>query len=233
MTEPKVPVGLTNQPFYVRETKTWAVDQERYRHDQGLYSIGEPALFVLMWKVEDHKNGYVRRCPRCYGNNDPRLTDASAILNQPTKAKCPMCFGTTFEGGVRAKVLRPAIFTDADDQETLSEHGVNHPQTVSVESTSDFRIRNQDYVFRADGSRWRLATPAKVTVRTGFDHPSQADDAISYAPAMASLEDRSTVAWIIPPNEDDLRQLLQSSGRYPDSKLDEVNGPLIPKAYTD
>ena len=43
-----------------------------------------------------------------------------------------------------------------------------HPDEVSVESTSDFRLRQGDYVVRADNSRWRVNTPQRVTVRTGY-----------------------------------------------------------------
>lgn len=226
-----IPVGLANSPFYVRETQNWAIDQERYRHDQALWTLGESAMFVLMWHVEDHQRGYVRRCPRCYEN--PTLSDAAKIYNQPTQNECPMCYGTSFEGGIRAKIIRPAIFTDSDDQERLDRRGATHPQSVSVETTSDFRYRNNDYVFRADGSRWQLAAPQRVMVRTGFGHPSQADASMGYAPTMATLEDRTSVAWKIPPNEDDLRLILSAPSRYPVSQTDLVNGDLIPRGYTD
>lgn len=227
------PIGLANTPFYVRERKDWAVDQERYRHDQGLWQVGELAMFVLMWKVEDQQNGYVRRCPRCYDNADDLTARASKIYNQPTQNQCPMCYGTTFEGGIRAKLIRPAIFTDSDDQERLDEHGTNYPQSLSVETTSDFRYRNNDYVFRADGSRWQLAAPQRVTLRTGFGHPTQAADSMGYATAMATLEDKTSVAWKIPPNIDDLRSILAAPSRYPVAQTDIVNGPLIPTAFTD
>ena len=233
MTEPQPPIGLANSPFYVRERKNFAVDQENYRHDQAMYTIGELAMFLLMWKVEDHKNGYVRRCPRCYTNTDVNLARSTSAYNQPTLNKCPMCYGTTFEGGVRAKIIRPALFTDTDDQETQAEHGVKYPQTTSVETTSDFRYRNGDYVLRQDGSRWQISTPQRVTVRTGFGHPTQQNDSIGYASAMATLEDKTSVAWIIPPNEDDLKSLLAPSAHYPIAETDLLNAPLVPDGYTD
>lgn len=227
------PVGLANSSFYVRAKQDWAVTQENYRHDQAMYSIGEQAYFLLMWRVEDHLKGYVRHCPRCYDNNDPLLARASNALNQPTQNKCPMCYGTTFEGGVRAKIIRPAVFTDTDDQEVSGEHGTTYPQTLSVESTSDFRFRNGDYVIRADGSRWQLAAPTRVTVRTGFGHPSQGEDSIGYSAGMATLEDQTSVVWMIPPSNDDVKIYLQAPDRYPTVDIDQTNAPLIPDAWTD
>lgn len=233
MSSPQKPIGLSNQPFYIRTPKPWAVDQENYRHDQAMYAIGEPAMFVLMWKVEDHRLGYVRRCPRCYDNSDAKLAQASAAYNQPTQNKCPMCYGTTFEGGVRGRVVRPSIFTDTDDQEVVAERGVKYPQTLSVESTSDFRYRAGDYVFRTDGSRWQLSSPQRIQVRTGFAHPTQQTDSIGYATTIATLEDKTSVAWMIPPSEDDLKQALFPQERYPVFQVDQTQGPLIPKAWTD
>lgn len=231
MTNP--PIGLSNTPFYVRERKDWAVEQESYRHDQAMYTVGEPAMFALMWKVEDFRHGYVRHCPRCYQNQSDELARAVEAYNQPTQNRCPMCLGTTFEGGVRAKIIRPTIFTDTDDQEMVAQHGVIYPQTLSVESTSDFRFRNGDYVFRRDGSRWQLTAPTRVTVRTGFDHPSQQEDSIGYSIGTAALEDKTSVAWLISPSQDDLTSMLTAPSRYPLAVADQINGPLIPEGWTD
>jgi hypothetical protein len=209
-----LPIGVSSQPFYVRERKDWAVQQEIYRHDQAMYAVGESAMFVLMWTVEDHQAGYVSRCQRCFLGDDLAARTA-AVYQQATQNKCPECYGTTFMGGVRAKIVRPAIFTDSDDEEKRGAKGVTHPQNVSIESTNDFRFRAGDYVFRVDGSRWQLTTPTRVTLRTGFDHPTQKGDSIGYARAMGSLEDETSVAYIIPPNGDTLSQILQSPSRYP------------------
>jgi hypothetical protein len=224
----KVPPGLAHSQFFVRERQDWATEQERYRHEQALYQIGEPAMFVLMWAVEDNTKGYVRRCPRCYNGE---FADAAKVYNQPTKNKCPMCYGTTFEGGVRAKIIRPALFTDVDDQEQQGNRGVTYPNKLSVETTSDFRYRNGDYVFRADGSRWQLAAPTRTQLRTGYSHPSQGQDAFAFAQGLASMEDKTSVAWIIPPSEDDLSGLLFPSERFPISKSDLINAPLIPDSW--
>lgn len=232
MTLPPEPVGFTNQPFYVRDRKNWAITQENYRHDQALYSIGEPAMFVMLWTVEDFQFGYTSRCSRCYDNEDLNARMAQ-VYNQPNKAKCPICFGTTFEGGIRARVIRPALITDTDDDEQLSSKGAIHPQRISVESTSDFRYRSGDFVFRQDGSRWQLKPASRVTLRTGFEHPGQLSNSIGYAQGQASLEDATSVAYLIPPNGDVLSTQLLPDSQWPAVKEDLINGPLIPRAWTD
>lgn len=213
MTQPE-PIGLSNQPFYVRERKDWATAQENYRHDQAIYSIGEYVLFILMWKVEDFEAGYVTKCQRCFLGND--LTARTGkVYAQPNINKCPECFGTTFSGGVRAKIVRPAIITDSDDEEKLGSKGVTHPQNVSIESTNDFRFRSGDYVVRIDGTRWQLTAPTRVQLRTGFSHPNQTEDSIGYVRAVGNLEDSTSVIYLIPPGPDQIGAILADPVRYP------------------
>ena len=209
------PSLITHQPYYVRQTQHWAVEQERQRHTQAIYQIGEPVLFVLMWKVEDYEAGLITKCPRCAERSDSIDARVAAVYKQPQTAKCPYCFGTTFYGGVRAKIRRPAIITDADEDERKSSRGVTHSEQTMVQTTDDFRARTGDYVFRLDGSRWQLGHPERVMLRTGFQHPSQAADSIGYARIPASREDKSSVAFEIPPNKTELRQFLQSPDHYP------------------
>lgn len=229
---PEVPIGLSNQPYYVRnrDNKDWAIEQERYRHDQALYTIGENVMFALLWRIEDFTHGYVRRCPRCYSATDKEISE---VYNQPTINKCPMCYGTSFEGGIRAKIIRPAVVSDTDDDESQANRGATYVQRVAVESTSDFRFRSGDFMFRADGSRWQLSAPSRVTIRTGFAHPSQQADSMGYTTGSASLENESSVAWIIPPSKDDLAGILYPAPNYPVSQVDRINGPLIPDGWTD
>lgn len=231
MTQPKppAPVQPNNQPYYVRQTQDWAIQQERQRHIQAMLWTGEPALFVLMWKVEDFDAGYVARCPRC--RQDPTSIEGrvQAVYKQPLTATCPFCFGTTFEGGIRAKIVRPTIFTDADEDERKSARGVTHPESLSVESTDDFRTRTGDYVFRQDGSRWQLSTPSRVQLRTGFQSPTQAYSSIGYARIAANREAETSVAYQIPPNPQELRTWLTEPLHWPNpNSNDLVNGPLIP-----
>lgn len=231
MTEP-IPVGLSNQPYYVRSDQAWATRNRIYQRDQALYRIGEYAMFVMMWKVSDLQAGLVNRCSRCY-NTDDNQDRIGSVYNQALQGKCPQCYGTTFDGGIRAKIVRPALFVDADDDEVKGERGVTHPESLSVEATNDFRARSGDFVIRKDGSRYQITRPTRVTLRTGFYHPNQKNDSIGYARLQANLADKSSVVFQIPPNSEEIQTLLENPGNYPAQTADILNGPLIPKSVTD
>lgn len=214
------------QPYYLRDPQPWAVEQERLRHTEALYHVGEMAMFVLMWHVLDFEAGLVGRCLRCYVAQG-KIADA---YKQPSQNKCPDCFGTTFEGGFKAQIIRPAIFTDVDEDERMDRRGVIHPNDVQIETTPDFRVRQGDYCFRQDGTRWFLRGPQRVTLRAGFGYPAQGSTAIGYNHARASIEDPDSVAYIIPPTFAVLGPALANYARVPQnySALEVVRAPLIP-----
>lgn len=215
------------QPYYVRDTQPWAVQQEHMRHEQALYSVGEWAMFTLMWDVLDFEAGLVQRCSNCYTSRGK----IASVYGQGDQNKCPTCFGTTFQGGIKAQIVRPAIFGDTAEEERLDRRGAIFPQNVQIETTHDFRVRSGDYVFRADGTRWFLRRPDMVRVRTGFAYPSQAASNLTLNFATASLADPNTVAYMIPPSEAALATLLgQNMTRVPRdfSAAETINAPLIP-----
>ena len=216
----------TVQPYYVRETQGWAVEQEHMRHNQALWSIGEYACFLLLWHIQDFEAGLVQRCLTCY---QPRGKIAEAY-GQPSQNKCPNCLGTTFEGGYRALIFRPAIFTDTDESEQIAQRGVVHANDVSIDSTSDFRVRTGDYCFRQNNDRYYLRVPNRITVRTGFSHPAQAAAAIGYNHSRATLEDPGTISYLAPPTEFELASILSMTSRKPVdfSEYEIIRGPLIP-----
>jgi hypothetical protein len=230
--QPPSPSAATGERFYVRAPQDWAIDQERYRHDQALYSIGEYSIFYLMWSLLDFEAGLVTRCSRCYGTDGSIENRKAKIYNQPSVNRCPDCFGTTFEGGYRARIVRPAIWADNDEDEKLNRQGVVHPESVSVESTWDFRMREGDFIIRADGSRWRLpAAPRRTTLRSGYDHPAQADAAITYARMQARLEEPGTVAYLLEPGSKvGLHTLLTTHSDFPRHfpEFEVIRAPLIP-----
>lgn len=220
------------QPYYVRETQDWAIAQERLRHNQALDMLGEYAMFVLMWHVEDFKAGRVARCKTCgFDNADPVTAAIAETYKQPSKALCPDCFGTTFEGGYRARIIRPTIFSDADEDEQKQARGVVNPQDLVCESTTDFRVRSGDYVFRATGDRFQLRIPNRVTLRTGFAVPHQTSAAIGYNHSRANQEDLTSVAFIIPPDQDTVTEILTMANRAPVDfgPYEVIKADLIPK----
>ncbi|GAA1978644.1 hypothetical protein [Kitasatospora viridis] len=209
---------------YTRRVQDWEVEQERAAHTQALYALGEYALFVLLWTAQDHEAGDVGLCPVC------STSRVSAAYGQPERNKCPSCYGTRFEGGYRALIVRPAIFTDGDDSQSFTARGVVAPQEVNLETTSDFRAHSGDFCMRATGERLQLRVPARTTVRTGMGTPYQRDAAISYNLARAAAEDQDSVAYLIPPNTTALVSILSRTGPTPQSfgDVEVLRGPLIP-----
>lgn len=221
------------QPYYVRDTQPWAVEQEHLRHNQAVYMVGEWVMFALLWHLEDFQNGLVPRCHRCFPTGaDEAQAAIQDAYEQPEQNRCPYCFGTTFEGGYKALIVRPAILSDTDESETFDRRGVVHPDDVDVESTTDFRVRSGDYMMRANGTRWFLRVPQRITLRTGFDYPSQSASAIGYNHARASQEDPTSVAFLIPPTPAEVAAILSRGARVPASFADVevIRAPLIPTA---
>lgn len=215
-------------PYYIRESQGWAIEQERRRHNEALWYIGENTMFVLMWHLEDFQDNLVGRCPTCYESQGVIAT----VYGQSDQYKCPDCFGTTFEGGFKALIVRPAIFSDSDEGETKSGRGVVHPQDLTIESTPDFRIRTGDYCFRVSGERYFMRVPERITLRTGFGHATQTETAIGYNHANAAVEDPDSVAYMIPPANDEVSQILNRASRIPRdwSTFEVIRAPLIPSS---
>lgn len=219
------PVSANPGKLYTRQKQNWAVEQERARHSQALYQIGENVLFALMWTARDFDAGLVGLCTVC-------STDKiSKAYGQPTRNKCPSCFGNRFNGGFRALIVRPAIFTDADDSQSFTARGVVAPQEVHLETTSDFRVHSGDYAMRATGERLQLRAPQRNTLRTGFGTPHQGSEGTAYNLSRAAVEDADSVAYMIPPVlAADLVTILSRSGPAPVSFADVevLRAPLIP-----
>jgi hypothetical protein len=247
-----IPVPVPPQPVlqaWQRDVQHWAVHQERQRHAQALWQYGELAVFILMWTTLEEKAGLVQRCLRCFQNaastpdtvpfsvadvggsatlraSEARIASAYGGGNQ---YRCPDCFGTQFEGGFRALIVRPAVFTDLDKNQQKTSRGVVNTAAANIESTPDFRVRAGDYCFRQDGMRFRLRVPRRTTLRTGFALPYQQSAAIDYNLMQADLEDPTSVAYSIPPSPAAVAEALGSYTRLPVdfSWFEIIRAPLI------
>jgi hypothetical protein len=184
--------------------EAWAEDEVRQQHLEALFAFGEWACFALMWRPADEAAGLVERCSTCYVGEGR----AARAFRQGAQEKCPNCYGTTFEGGYRARVIRPAIFTDrvADSQD--APRGTLVTDQVTVETTIDFTFHRGDYVFRASGERYQGDEKNAVVVRSGFDNPDQAI-AVAGSISQARLEDKASVAYLIPPTPEVLATVLR------------------------
>src|SRR5690606_25128539 len=141
------------------------------------------------------------------------------------------CFGTSFEGGFKALMVPPAIFSDSDDNETKHSRGVVTPQDLTIESTPDCRVRTGDFALRISGDRFFLRVPERVTLRTGFAPPTQTDTAIGYNHANAVQEDPTSAAYLIPPAYDEPAVILGHISRIPrhSGACDAIHGSIMPE----
>ena len=231
---PQAPGPPRVQPYHLRQVKPYAIEQERKRHAEALWAVGEYVIFFLLWHLLDFQQDLVARCTRCYApGKDARV---AAVYNQPKDNKCPICFGTTFEGGYRARIVRPVIIADSDQNERLDRRGEVHPESLSVETTWDFRIRPGDFMVRADGSRFRLQVPSRTTLRTGFGFPGQTEASLTYARITAEYEEPPTVAYLLPPvDQETVEGILTQPTKSPldFAVFEQIRGPLIPDVYLE
>lgn len=222
---------MTHNPlvYWSRERQNWAIEQERMRHTEALWQFGELAYFALMWHLEDFQAGLVQRCQRCYVTQGK----IAKAYGQGNQYDCPDCFGTTFEGGFKAVIIRPTIFGDTDKDQKSHSRGIANADEVDIESTSDFRIRTGDYCFRETGDRFYLRVPQRVTLRSGFGTPWMTTTAITYSHARAVIEDPSNVSYIIPPDNTTVTQILSAAAQSPWpvdlSPHETIRAPLIPE----
>src|SRR6185437_1307680 len=243
----QIGLGLVPAPArpiraWQRDVQKYAITAERERHVQALWQYGELAVFALMWTTLDYAAGLAVRCPRCFipavQSVSPEAQIATAY-GQGNQYLCPVCFDSQFvaaaplsgtQPGLRALLVRPAIFTDMDKDHQRTSRGVMNPGALNAESTPDFRVRPGDFMFRVTGDRFRLQVPRRVTLRTGFASPYQETAAITYNMVVAQLEDPAAVSSIIPPDDATLVRWLGTYTRVPVSYagLEIINGPLIP-----
>jgi len=215
-----------SQPYYLPHPQQYAVEQERYRHDQALYSFGEYSLFLLMWKIQDFEKGLVGRCPTCflaYG----KIAEA---YGQASSSVCPDCLGTTFDGGYKAKIIRPAIWDDTSARaNSLTRSGEVETDSTAIQSTNDFRMHTDDYVFRADGSCWQVQDYIESMLNTGFQHMNAQRGLVGVNYNRVKLEDSLTVAYSAVSMEDVITILNPEPEHFPIdfSAQEEIKGPIL------
>lgn len=199
----------------------YAVDTERLRHDDAVLWYGEMSCFVLWWSAEDHAAGLVDRCPVCF----TPWGEITEVYQQAPKMKCDACYGTTFEGGFRALLYRPAIWSQRRDSEEVGRRGLALTESATIQPTTDFQMRDNDLVIRSDNSRWRIEMPTQSEISTGFGVQTGFNTAV-IGPVAARKEDATSVVYTVPVNLSILtRQGWEPSVPYP-TGYDLVNGTI-------
>jgi hypothetical protein len=205
-----------------------SIDFFRFSHDEALYSLGEWNIFFLMWHIDDHNAGLVERCSNCY----LPFGDVSEVFKQSSVRNCPVCFGTTFEGGYKARIVRPAIWNLNADEDKEQRRGEITRNSASVQSTSDFNLRVGDYLVRGDDSRWQMRSKSSAFLREGFSTASPEINQMGSLYNQCDLEDKSSVSYIIPVSEDPNltpKNILTIKSHYlPDfSEFEDIRGSLF------
>jgi hypothetical protein len=206
---------------------SYAVEQEVLRHDDAVINFGEMTACIMLWCTRDFQQGLVERCSVCY---TPFGLIADAY-EQSSKNKCANCYGTTFEGGIRAILYRPALWAEDVVSEDVRARGYTTVSTGSVQVTSDFNMRDGDYLVRQDGTRWKITAPQVSEISTGFGPTG-----LQVAPGAmfrVQLEDTTSVSYLIP-----ISQLaIEVDGWAPymlyPTDSDVVNGPLTIDDYPE
>lgn len=216
------------QPFHFTQKQPVAEAIEQAHHKEALYTYGEYAMFVLLWTPNDFDAGLVGRCPTCFTAYDR----AAKAYGQSSKNLCPDCFGTTYEGGYRAKIIRPALFTDSNSDNIESARGSLVTDSITMETTADFSLQRRDWVVRSNNNRYAAQNMSNTAIRSGFGEPSDERAVGGTATSLRLQDPQVSAAYLVPPVSDqDIAALLNMPvGTHlpPDLASREViRGPLL------
>lgn len=185
---------ITVQPYHLADREPFAYNWLSTSHQEALYGYGEYTMFILLWLAKDVEDGLVGICPLC---SQDRISKA---YRQPTRSDCANCFGTGFDGGYRARIVRPAIWADDNIEDAETQRGSVQSANVSLETTNDFTLHNYDIAIRSNNDRYRAAQAGDTTyLRTGFGQPQDVNATIGMNVASMRLEEESSLAYRIPP----------------------------------
>lgn len=171
---------------------TYDIEQEQQRHDDAIHWFGEMCAFLLWWNAQDFDAGLVQRCSACYTS----YGDIAEAYGQAAQTKCPSCFGTTYEGGLRAIYYRPALWQSSDTDEGVTKRGFIDSTSGTIQIVSNLPVRKGDTVVRADGSRWDIGNPEAQEITTGFGSQRNINERQMRTGARVNLEDPDSHVYL-------------------------------------
>lgn len=171
---------------------TYDIDQEQQRHDDAIHWYGEMCAFLLWWDNPDFEDGLVTRCSTCYTS----YGDVAEAYGQSAQNKCPACFGTTYEGGLKAIYYRPALWQTSDVDEDVTKRGYMESRSGTIQIVSNLPVRKGDTVVRADGTRWDIGNPETQEITTGFGSQRGIEDRRMRTGARVNLEDTASQVYM-------------------------------------
>lgn len=175
----------------LQKPTTYDIEQEQQRHDDAIHWFGEMSCFISWWRPEDFDLGLVGRCTDCY----IPLGDIADAYRQAGQDKCPTCFGTSFEGGIKTLLYRPALWDLTPRSESQVKRGDVTIVNATIEMLSNVDMHQADVVVRADGTRWRINQPVWQEITTGFGSQKGSKPLRLGGKVQAVLEDPSTVNY--------------------------------------
>lgn len=127
----------------VRLPQPYASNHVAMQNFEALQTVGEQVIYLRMFHVNiDHETH--PRCTNCY---DPDY-------NQQDQFKCPVCYGTTYQDGVKQACRAWAIVGDAQNQEDFSRQGVWNKERVTAQLEITPTTMTNDYIIRV--ARWSV-----------------------------------------------------------------------------
>lgn len=218
------------QPYWKAQDQPWAESHIRASHLDALLRYGEFVMFVLLWRSQDFEDGLVGHCPVCVLGD--RLS--AGYGDRTGDPDCLACHGTSFEGGWRARIVRPIIISDRD-VETRDDRrtGETESERLSLQTTSDFYIRTGDLMIRSDGRRYLMSQMEQEVIRSGFHSPRQAETTGGQVGSVTLVSDVGSSIYRFPPEQAAVTAALESAAmtRHLVARVgfsDEVRGPLVP-----
>lgn len=171
---------------------TYDIEQEQQRHNDAIHWFGEMCAFLLWWNNQDFEDGLVARCSSCYTS----YGDIADAYGQSAKTKCLSCFGTSYEGGLRAIYYRPAIWQSSDTDEGVTKRGFIDSTSGTIQIVSNLPVRKGDTVVRADGSRWDIGNPEAQEITTGFGSQRNINERQMRTGARVNKEDETSHVYL-------------------------------------
>lgn len=151
----------------IRLPQPYANNHVSMQNMEALQTVGEQVIYLTMFHVNiDHETH--PRCGTCY---DPDY-------NQQDQFKCPTCYGTTYQDGVKAVSRIWSIVGDAQNQEDFSRQGVWNKERVTAQFEITPTTMTNDYIIRVTkwsntnvplelGDRYVIEDVGVRSVRTG------------------------------------------------------------------
>lgn len=125
-----------------RNAEAYSVNYMRSAVKDSLSYLGEQVVLLSMFHVIPDE-AITARCA-CYDD----------VYEGSSSYKCPLCYGTTFAGGVKLTRRVWAMFTDASNTEEPGKTGVWNPDKRQVQLEWHPTLMQGDYVVRVPPGRW-------------------------------------------------------------------------------